>query len=244
MPRPRRKPERTLVALIGDVVESRELDLRRRKRVQLALQEQLEVLNRALGPEILAARITLTGGDEVQALLRRPGHVVEVVRELSDVLFQAEIGALRMRFGVGRGSLTTGPVPTPWAENPALLDGPAFHHAREALTRARDRQLWACFEGLEGSAANVRPRTDLALEALFALMGSIREDWTERQGRVSILFRKLHSQAAGGSQSDLARELRVSPSVISETLKAARHNLLLLGEEAAVALLEALEEPR
>lgn len=299
MAKARRKAPRAdpvYVALIGDVVGSRALDARRRARLQTVLQARLDRLNLVLGPETnattgvalpaLAARLVLTQGDEIQGLFRQPAALVSVIQELSDDLFSVKPGPpLRMRFGVGRGTLTTGDLAPPWAPNPALLDGSTFHRARGALERARDMGRWACFEGMDLPELEHREslledekralqkkkgspeakervtriekqltglhkrmsmfRSDLALEALFTMMGAIREDWTERQGAISIRFRERPEGAEGPgeiSQAELAKALRVSRSVISETLKSARHNLLLQGEEAAVALLEALVE--
>jgi DNA-directed RNA polymerase specialized sigma24 family protein len=98
---------------------------------------------------------------------------------------------------------------------------------------------WACFEG---TGAEVREESethqDQALEALFAFMGTIREDWTRRQGLISIRHRE------GFSQTELAEELRVNPSVVSETLKAARYKLLEFGERAAADMLANLPDKR
>jgi DNA-binding CsgD family transcriptional regulator len=228
--------KRPYVALIGDMVASRELEPRTRARLQTLIQATLERHNRVLDSKVLAARLQLTQGDEIQGLFRasHAARVVEVVRELSESLFQHAYPPPRVRFGIGRGALSTGALPRPWAPNPALLDGPAFHLARGALERARDLERWVCFGGIDADhPERGDDHVDRALEALFAFMGAIRDDWTRRQGAISIRFRE------GISQTELAAVLKVSPSVVSETLKSARHTLLIEGEEAAAALLAA-----
>ena len=228
--------KRPYVALIGDMVASRELEPRTRARLQSLLQATLERHNRVLDSKVLAARLQLTQGDEIQGLFRvsHAARIVEVVRELSESLFQHAYPPPRMRFGIARGALSTGAIPKPWAANPALLDGPVFHLARGALERARDSERWVCFDGFgEQRSKSYEDHVDGALEAIFAFMGAIRDDWTRRQGAISIRFRE------GISQTELATALKVSPSVVSETLKSARHALLIEGEEAAAALLAA-----
>ena len=241
-----RKPVPVFLALIGDVVGSRDLEPRRRQRLQrILLEDCLEKLNDKLGKEVLAAKLGLTQGDSIQGLFRSFPEVVEVVRAVTESLFEAFDPSLHMRFGLGYGRITTGSIAeSSWELNAALLDGPAFHQARGALERARDLGLWVCFSGF-GPDPGRDDHLDLALEAFFAFMGSIREDWTKRQGMISIRFRELCLGAEEGiSQAEMAKQAGVSPSVISETLKAARYKLLIQGEEAAVALLQSLERGR
>jgi SatD family protein len=235
MPRPR--PAATYVALIGDVVASRDLPAKPRAELQSQLRAWLESLNGELGPA-LAAPLTLTAGDEIQGLFRKPGALVRVVQDLADRMGQLEHQPWIL-FGVGRGELTTGPIPRPPARatSPAMLDGPAFHNARTALEHAQDEGGWARFLGF-GEAPDFV--LDLVLDALFGLMGTIRERWTVSQARMSGLMRGW-PEAAEPSQRELAARLKVSPSVVSETLKAARHPQLLQGEHAARCLLETLE---
>jgi len=229
------------VALIGDIVASRDLPPKRRAALQQELRNWLDDdLNAALGPH-LAAPLTLTAGDELQGLFRKPSAVVRVVQELTDRMFQLPEQP-RILFGVGRGALSTGSVPAPPAHagNPALLDGPAFHNARRALEHAQDEGGWARFVGFGEPPDDTT--TDEVLDALFTLMATIRDQWTAKQGELSHRMRAVGGEGEDlKSQSDLARHLCVSPSVVSETLKAARHWALVEGENAARHLLEKLD---
>lgn len=224
--------EPPVLALIGDLVASREHP--RRQEVQAELRRKLAALDEDLGPDVLGAPIALGAGDEVQALLRVPSHAVRVVQELTDHLQTAplEHGPLEQEiaFGLGWGALSTGPLPPPpaRAESTALLDGPCFHAARTALERAQKQRLWVACGGLGGSR-------DLVLESLFELMGAIRGRWAPMQSRYALQMRRH------GQQKGVAEEFGVSPSVISESLKAARFEAVLRGEEAARALLSALD---
>ncbi len=221
---------RNYLALIGDVVSSRTHG--ERPELQEWMLETIAEINEALGPDTFAAPLTLTAGDECQALLRRPEEIVGVIQELTDRRFGSG-GFPYLLFGVGRGPIATGPLPPPpeQAPNPALLDGPCFHAAREALGEARARQVWARFRGFTAKQEPV-------LNALFDLMGAIRSKWKAKQGVYSYEER-LHP-----TQREVARAVSVSPSVVSESLKAAHHETILAGEAAARAVLEGvLDDP-
>lgn len=215
------------VALIGDVVASRERP--DRAELQEALLDWADELSADLG--VLAAPLTLTAGDSVQALLHEEGagEVVRWIQELTDrlVSFPAPATFPPIRFGVGYGTLSTGDIAVgaPPAANPALLDGACFQEAREALEQAGRKKHWCRFRGFGP------PRT-LALDALFDLMGALRSRWTATQAQHVALARELETQR------EVAERLAVNPSVISESLKAAHFEPLLAGEAAARALLE------
>lgn len=210
------RPTHRYLALIGDVVGSRELE--DRAGVQRRLRELLADLNRELDAEApgdgpLAAELAVTAGDEVQGLLLRPGAAVDVLVRLADALHP-----VRLAWGVGAGELETdleGDV--------SLLDGPCFHRARTALEGAAEEGAWARVVGLG-------PAVDRGLSSLFRLMGAIRQGWTDTQARYVRAVR-------GRLQKEVAERFDVSPSVVSESLKAARYRDLLEGEAAARDLL-------
>jgi hypothetical protein len=218
------------LALIADLAASRlNPD---RAGVQAALRALLADLNRDLGPAVLAAPFVLTAGDEVQALFRDvprepprpPGQrPVDALWKLTDELATLEQPIV---FGLGCGALSTGPLPPPpaQAESAALLDGPCFHRARAALERAQKSRGWVACSGFT-------PDFDLMLDGLFEVMGVIRGGWTAKQRAYALDMRRLDLQ------KDLAELHHVSPSVVSESLKAASFEAILHGEEAAHLLL-------
>jgi hypothetical protein len=206
------------VALIGDLVASR--DLQDRGQVQRSLAGLLEDLNREAQDGTLAAPLRITAGDEIQALLWRPAYAMPIVQRLTDGLLP-----VRLVFGLGRGELSTptGLAPPRRAPDVAELDGPCFHRAREALALAKRGETWAVWRGF-GEAL------DGILDAIFDLMGVIRAGWTAKQARTTGAVR-------GRPQKDVARQFSVSPSVVSESLKAARFEAILRSEEAVRRLL-------
>jgi hypothetical protein len=216
---------REFVAIIGDLVASR--DVADRAAVQADLKRTLEgfkirqpvAASRAAGPEF-------TAGDEVQVLLavepsNPPGHaVMAFLSELTE-----DVSPVRIAFGIGAGSLSTelrGPIHE--------LDGPCFHRARKALDEAKRRGRWAVVLGVPSPYRET-------VRAILRLTGEIRAAWTDRQREI---VRRRRDRPL---QKDVARELGVSPSVVSEVLSAARHDAVLEAEHAVVVLLNRALSP-
>ncbi len=203
------EPE-SYAALIGDVVESRGHE--DRARLQREVSHVLALVNRR-SAGALAAPLSLTAGDEVQGLFREPAAVVDAVVEIADAVFPA-----RLVYGLGFG-----PLETDLGPDPALLDGPCFHLAREALNEARGHGGWLVARGLAGPG-------DLVVSALFRLLGELRSRWTGIQA-------EHVSKVRGRSQKEVAERLGKAESTVSESLKAAGFQAVLAGEEALRAIL-------
>lgn len=204
------KTEENYVALIGDVIGSRERVPR--DRLQGDLKATLAVLNRRCRAG-LASKLELSAGDEIQGLFRRPEAIVSVVTTLEERLFPA-----RLLYGLGYG-----PLATELALPTRQLDGPCFHRARGALDLARKQRLWIVASGFGQIADDV-------LTAIFVLLGEIREQWTETQMRYA-------REARTALQKQVAQQFGVAESTVSESLKAARFGTIQRGEQAASRLL-------
>lgn len=206
-----KKGELRYAALIGDIVASRSVP--DRAALQERLHGALESLNRDTPGEHLAAPIAFTAGDEFQALLHQPQAAVEIIRRLADDLYP-----VRFHFGLGFGALTT-----KLRQEVGTLDGPCFHAARAAIERGGPQDRWVSVEGFGDAPSR-------AAEAIFRLIDAIRSGWTEKQTRHARHAREL-------PQKEIAALLDVSPSVVSESLKAARFEAVREGEEAVRLLL-------
>ncbi|MFK7742726.1 MAG: SatD family protein [Planctomycetota bacterium] len=206
--------ESVFVAVTADVVASRQHGDRK------ALQKQLLAALRSASDELgraLVADAQLTAGDEVQALLRTPTATMRLLQLLSDAVHPTQF-----TFGIGFGTLSTSLPSRRAARRLPLLDGPCFHHARTALEEARSRGAWAAAHGFG-------PWQE-PLNALLELLGNLRQGWTEKQGQYA-------GAARTAAQKDVAKRFGVNPSVVSESLKGARLELVRRGEHGAEALL-------
>lgn len=197
------------VALICDVVRSRRVP--DREKLQDRLLAEITDLNDDLR-ESLASPIALTAGDEIQALFARPDAAVEVVVRLSE-----SISPERLACGLGYGKISTEIY-----QDVALIDGSCFHRARRALEEAGNRN-WVTSSGFGDP-------DDRVLTALFSLMNSVRCRWTETQTVYVRAARRM-------SQKQVARERGVSPSTVSESLKASSFSAVREGEAAAREML-------
>lgn len=198
-------------ALTGDIVGSR--DVPDRADTQRALRMLVGEVNEGLPPEDVVAPLRFTAGDEVQCLLT-------TIRSVTDVLIHVADGlpGLEVRWGLGAGFLTTD-----IALDVGMLDGPCFHRARSALSRASRDGVWLRVDGIASPFAH-------AIEAMFRFMGTIRRGWTPTQARYARAVR-------GRLQKDVARRFDVDESTVSRVLRSARFAEVEEGERAARKML-------
>ena len=182
------------------------------------LRNRAESANLRFAAELLVP-FSISGGDEVQALLTSPAAMWEIVEHLDLVT-----GAPIFRFGCGVGALQTAIAARSWE-----MDGACFHLARGAIERSKADQRWAAFAGF-GTPF------DGALDALARSMQVIREDWTERQ-REALVARRGH-----GSQKETAEAMGIDPTTLSKMLNAAHAKEYREIQHASTQLLTGLWE--
>lgn len=206
------------IAIIGDLRHSRRAE--DRAELQRRLIESVRTLNLRLGygtrDSGLEAPVAFTTGDEIQALMSESEgeFVVDVLEELSDAARPAEFS-----FGIGRGNLSTD-----LSESVSEIDGPAFHNARDSLDLARSLGTWAAVSGFRDR------ETDELISSMLALLGAVRGRWTDRQMEIMMAADDMR-------RVEVAKELGVSPSVVTESLQAAAAVPYQLGRQALVNLL-------
>jgi len=202
-------------AVIGDIVGSRVLS--DRGGLQRKFAAAVTDLNEWLKGPDLVSRLVITAGDEFQGLLARPARAY-------DLLVRAE-GALpgvRLRLGVGLGVVDTA------INDMAIgMDGPAFHRAREALTRCKAENLsWAVVSGCQD--------WDRFVTSYVCLAEWLRRSWTPRQREMIDALEYL------GTQALAAESLGVSEAAVSQALKAAGWQPYRLAREHLRAYLAGL----
>jgi DNA-binding CsgD family transcriptional regulator len=199
--------QRVFLALIGDVVRSRQSG--DRAGLQARLAGAIERLN-SLGESDIVSGFVLTVGDEFQGLLASEAGLFGILAQLRAAAYPEEL-----RFGLG-----IGPLSTPLRQPAIGMDGPCFHRARAAVERAAANQTDV---EVEGSAPAP------AFTIFASLQAALRSGWTDRQRQV------LDLAMTGQSGRSIARQLGISPSAVSQHLRAADHDRL----EAAGAAWEA-----
>lgn len=110
-----------MIAVIGDIIKSKSiLD---RQKTQQELHSVLLQINQRHQAS-LASRFTITLGDEFQGLFKDSKGLLHILDEISFAL-----RPIRLRFGIGVGTLTTELDPT----TSIGADGPVYWKAREAI---------------------------------------------------------------------------------------------------------------
>ena len=203
---------RQFVAIIADIVGSRELPAARRKIVQRSLLNILTRLNNQYRTA-LAAKFKMTSGDEFESLLR----IEHAGKTIPDIVWTLEtrFAEPALRIGIGLGS-----VDTDLSEDASALDGPAFHHARTAVSQAAaNKQLGGVFSGFGDEA-------DPILNGIARLLRYQRSRWSEQQRNVAIQLRQ------GKLQTAAAAELGLTKQAVSAYARAAGWEAHVEGEAA------------
>lgn len=195
------KRNASVAAVIGDVVGSRTTDDRRRLHARLS--RLLDDLNAELDP-LVPLRITV--GDEYQGCFDTVGEALVA----SLALQVAALPGLDLRHGVGWGPVTV------LEEEPRVEDGPGWWSAREAIewvkqeaARAGARSTRTAYRRAEGVAGPDEPAVGAALLLRDQLVGGLSE-------RGLSVLRGL---MAGRSQREVAEELGISPSAVSQRVR-------------------------
>jgi hypothetical protein len=210
-------PQRQVLALIGDIVGSRQIT--QRTAFNRTLQHTLTALSRAhagiLSPYTLI-------GDEIQAVF--PGGA-GIFADAAAIL--AAIHPRLMRFSFGNGILVT-PINRQQA---TAMDGPAFYHARDGIERLRKTGSLLAVTGAEHPAAAL-------LEATFSLVSFGMRKWNRNRKHILAL------QLDGQPVQVIARKLRLSEQAVYKSITAGRlEDIMWIFEEAKTLIDTVLEKP-
>lgn len=199
------------IAIIGDLVGSRELSPAARARVQSALSDALQRCD-ALGGDDVVAQFVITTGDEFQGLVRTGTWLPEAM-----ALIEGAVSPVAVRYGVGRGVLYT-----PLQPQAVGMDGPVWHQARAGIERAKSDDLpGGVFVGFGDDA-------DAMMTGLAAMLRVQRDRWSDRQREIVTAARSDRTQADIGA----SLEPPISQAAVSKTLRAADWNAYAQGEAA------------
>ena len=205
------------IAVIADMVRSRELKSQERQAAQLAFATFLKSINAEFRRGVLA-RFVVTLGDECQGILHDP-------KVLPDLLWRFdEFKSRQLRAGIGRGELYT-----PVGRDAIHIDGPALHRARAAIERARrDRLLGGVFEGFGKDH-------DVVFNGFARLLHNHRASLPDQQREVVAHLR------SGMNQIQTAEKMGVTKQAISLYAAHAGWEAYREGEQAFKTSLVRLE---
>jgi hypothetical protein len=180
------------VAVIGDIVRSRRLASAARGEAQVAFVQLINHLNQEFAAS-LQGKFIITLGDEFEGLIQTRA----ASRAIPDLIWRIEeiFPNPVLRFGIGLGG-----IDTPVAENVAALDGPAFHHAREAIgIAAKKKQLGGVFRGFGDNH-------DAILNGIARVLHHQRSRWSRQQHNLAMILHRGIRRIDAGKAMDLPRQ--------------------------------------
>lgn len=188
------------LAVIGDIVDSKQLPKRER------FQAQLEVLLRELSNRnaSLASRYTITLGDEFQAVYRNADTLFPDLIAIMEAIHPA-----RVRFAVGLGELTTALKP----KQALGMDGPAFHRARESIVQLKQTSYLFRLQG--DAAKSGEPDRWALLNHALNLASHQIEGWNRNRLRI------LSGLMRGEAVAEMEKVLRISTVAVYKNINAA-----------------------
>jgi hypothetical protein len=207
------------IALIADMVRSREVPRSQRPKVQKRFQEFVAYLNKRYSRSILS-RFVITLGDEFQGLLSSATPVPDLMWDIDQ-----RFSDRHLRVGVGFGVLNT-----PVQKEAINMDGPALYFARAAIqTAAEKRSFGGVFLGFG--------ELDPVMNGLARILWFHRSTLTRQQLRIVEIMRR------GRTQSDAAEELGITRQAISKQVVSTGWSAYTEAESAWRILLERYINP-
>jgi hypothetical protein len=186
------------LALIGDVVDSRRLP--RRDEFQLKLEKTLKHTS-SRNPS-LASPYTITLGDEFQAVYRNADRL------FADIFaIWRDLNPAAVRIAIGVGGMSTAIN----SKQALGMDGPAFHHARDAITVLKTTGHRLQLRGDPPTPATAFDQWKL-LNHLFDLVSHQIGAW--EKNRLHIMQGLL----AGRSATEIEGELAISKVAVYKNI--------------------------
>ena len=188
----RRTRKAPCIAVIGDMIQSRELARAERSSTQREFNKLIADINRQFRPRILASFV-ITLGDEFQGLLHDGTVIPALIRRIE------QFSPREFRLGIGFGTIDTA------IQKEAInVDGPALHNARAAIDRAKKKDLRG------GVFVGFGSQLDRAANGYARILRHLRDWMTQQQRRVLDLL------SSGLQQSDVAKRMKISKQAVSQ----------------------------
>lgn len=215
------------IALIGDVIESKEIQ--NRDQVQQQLRAIMQKVNVQYA-EWIVSKFTITTGDEFQALL---SHQAPFLRMMDEILLAFR--PYQIRFGFGVGEMKTA------IDNELSIgaDGPAYWYAREAIDFVHEKNDYGMTQAAIGykNAQAVQE-----LNHFLAMSEYIRNSWVSSQMELLATLLDNNIYQEDFEHQLIATKLQINPSALSKRLKGSGIKVYLRGRNAITKAVHGLIE--
>ena len=216
-----------MIVLIGDIIDSKQLDGKKRKQVQSLLLEQFDEINREA--DSIVAPYTITLGDEFQALYADASTLWEDCWKIL-----AKLHPVSVRFSAAIGSIST-----PINKEQAIgMDGPAFYIARDNIEEMKkSNRLFSV--GIE------EVQNDIEKQAVLNLMNSsLRLLSKEMKSWKKVRFQILIMLNEGIPVKEIAKQLQISETAVYKNREDGELSLVIQLKESIKKLLNIESDKR
>jgi len=196
--------ENQYVVIIGDIVASRKVS--ERKKVQQKLKNTLEKINQKYADDIVA-KLVISLGDEFQGLLKNHGNIIKIITEIEE-----ELAPVKLRFGVGVGSVATDIN----FDNSLEIDGKAYYRARKVIKKIEEKeaQYAESYSNIMVCSSDEDSLNDELANATLSVCTALKSKWTRRQKEIISAY--LHNYE---NQYKTAETLNIAQSSVNRALR-------------------------
>ncbi|HSH35264.1 SatD family protein [Schnuerera sp.] len=200
-----------LVAIIGDIIDSRNIE--DRSQIQEKLKKILRDVNIKY-KEYVISKWTITLGDEFQALIKPNLEIFKILDYIS-----YKMDPIKIRFGMGLGEIYTNIN----YEKSIGADGPAYWNARDAIEIIHDNNNY----GNSKISYKSKNKNDEIINNLLNYTDWMKENWTNTQREVLYALLENNIYNENFKQKLLAKELGISESAMSKRVRTSGIRLYL-----------------
>lgn len=218
--------DRILLAIIGDIVDSKSIS--DRNETQIKLNKALKKLNKDY-EKYIVSKWTITLGDEFQVLLKPNLEIFKILDYIS-----YKMHPLKIRFGIGLGEIFTDID----YKKSIGSDGPAYWRARGAIEFIHENNNY----GTSRIAFNSDKEDDSIINNLLHYTDWMKENWTSTQREVLHVLLEKNIYSYNFKQKDLAKAIGISKSAMSRRVSSSGVGLYLSSRNSIAEAIVAKEE--
>ncbi len=208
-----------LIAIIGDIIDSKKIDENNRRVLQSKLSSILSEINEEYKEDIVSNFI-ITLGDEFQGLLNKSRYLLEIIEKI-----QFNISDVQFRFGLGIGKIYTDIN----REASIGSDGPAYHKARKSISVLKNNKN---YQNIYIESSDIVVDEELNAH-LFWVCNSFN-NWSTLQKKIV----KLKIKDYNIIQAKISDILNIDQSLVSRSLKASNFENYNLSKKSIIKLIE------
>ncbi|MGD1821963.1 MAG: SatD family protein [Pleomorphochaeta sp.] len=209
-----------LIAIIGDIIDSKQIPIDKRNLYQDKLKKVLSQINKVYESEIISNFI-ITLGDEFQGVIKNASHLFEIIE-----MIEIAMEPVELRFGIGVGILLTE------IDRKASLgsDGPAYHRARKSITLLKNNK--DNIQNILIDSSNTI--FDKEINSHLYWVCRTYNTWSMLQRK--IVKYKMYDKTL--TQKEIAKNLDIDQSLVSRTLKASLYDNYFNSKQSISLLVE------